>query len=298
MNNLLKRALSGAVFVAVIIGSIVWHPYAYAGVFLVVIVWALLEFYDIIKIDRVYANKFVGVLCGILLFCATFLYIQKRDLVSGDIFLVFIPLIVILFICQLYTTGSHSFRAIGYTLTGVVYIALPFALLNGLVFIDYDAQYLSTIPMGTDLPADTNILQEPNIQYNPGILLGFFILLWANDTFAYLTGMLFGKHRLFERISPKKSWEGFFGGLICTVIIAFFITKLFPVLPAVHWMVVAVIIVVFGVFGDLVESLLKRNLKIKDSGHFLPGHGGILDRFDSVLLAAPMVFFYLRLFVF
>ena len=127
---------------------------------------------------------------------------------------------------------------------------------------------------------------------------GFFILLWANDTFAYLTGIIFGKHRLFERISPKKSWEGFFGGLVGTVVLSFLVAKLFPVLPFYHWMAVAALIVVFGVYGDLIESLLKRNLKIKDSGHFLPGHGGILDRFDSVLLAAPMVYFYLKLVVF
>jgi len=162
-----------------------------------------------------------------------------------------------------------------------VYIVLPLTLCNGLVF-----------------PSSEGHFMDPERKYVPDLLLGFFILLWVNDTFAYLTGIMFGKHRLFERISPKKSWEGFFGGLICTVALSLLVAQLFPIiLPWYHWMAVAAIIVVFGVYGDLIESLLKRNLKIKDSGHFLPGHGGILDRFDSVLVSAPMVYFYLRVFV-
>ena len=271
MNNLVKRTISGAIFVAVVIGSICLHPYAYAAVMLAVVVWAMLEFYDIVIKDRVRTGKFLGVLTGIALFITSFFYAQ--DIVSGDLFLFFIPLLIFLFISQLYSANLYSFRAIAYTLTGVVYIALPFSLCNGLVF-----------PL--------------NGEYTPDILLGFFILLWTNDTFAYLTGMSFGRHRLFERISPKKSWEGFFGGLICTVALSFLVAKLFPVLRFYHWMAVAAIIVIFGVYGDLIESLLKRNLKIKDSGHFLPGHGGILDRFDSVLLAAPMTYCYLKLVVF
>jgi len=279
LNNLLTRALSGAVYVAVVIGSILLHPYAYAGMMLVVVVWAMLEYDDILIKDRVYANKFIGVLMGVGIFIAGFFYAQ--DVVSGNVFLYIIPIPVLLFISQLYSTDQNSFRAIAYTITGVAYIALPLTLCNGLVFPSSDGQFLN-----------------PDGKYTPDLLLGFFILLWANDTFAYLTGIMFGKHRLFVRISPKKSWEGFFGGLICTVALSLLTAKLFPILPFYHWMAVAVIIVVFGVYGDLIESLLKRNLKIKDSGHFLPGHGGILDRFDSVLLSVPMVFFYLKVFVF
>ena len=271
MSNLVTRTLSGAVFVAAVIGSILLHPYVYAGMMLVVIVWAMLEFYDIVIKDRVRVGKFIGVLSGVALFTANFFYVQ--DVVSGNIFLFFIPLLILIFIIQLYSTYLFPFRAIAYTLTGVAYIALPLSLCNGLVF-----------PF--------------NGEYTSDLLLGFFILLWTNDTFAYLTGIMFGRHRLFERISPKKSWEGFFGGLVCTVALSLLIAQWLPILPFFHWMAVAAVIVVFGVYGDLIESLLKRNLKIKDSGHFLPGHGGILDRFDSVLLAAPMVYFYLKAFVF
>ena len=281
MSNIVKRTLSGAVFIAIVIGSILLHPFAYAGVMVVIIVWAMLEYYDIVIKDRVRAGKFIGVLSGVSLFAAFFFYFQAKpisDTDSGDVFLFFIPLLVILFISQLYAANFYSFRAIAYTLTGVVYIALPFALCNGIVFPMFDG--------------------NPDGKYMPDILLGFFILLWANDTFAYLAGMMFGRNRLFERISPKKSWEGFFGGLLCTTALSLLVANWFTVMPSYHWVVVAIIIVVFGVYGDLVESMLKRNLKIKDSGHFLPGHGGILDRFDAVLLAAPMVYFYLALFVF
>lgn len=273
------RTISGAVFIAIITGSILLHPFAYAGVTVVVIVWAMLEYYDIVTKDRVHAGKFIGVLSGVAVFAAGFFYAQ--GMVTGDVFLFFIPLLVILFIGHLYSTDHYSFRALAYTLTGVVYIALPFALCNGIVFPSADGRFLN-----------------PDDKYVPDILLGFFILLWTNDTFAYLTGMIFGRRRLFERISPKKSWEGFFGGFICTVSFSLLIAKLFPIMPFYHWMAVAGIIAVLGVYGDLIESLLKRSMKIKDSGHFLPGHGGILDRFDSVLFAAPVVFFYLELFVY
>jgi len=270
LSNIVTRTLSGTVFIAIVIGSVLLHPYVYAGMMLTVTVWSMLEYYDIVIKDRVRAGKFIGMLSGVLLFTACFFYAQ--GVVSGNVFLFFIPLLILIFISQLYSAYLFPFRTIAYTLTGVLYIALPFSLCNGLVF-----------PDGT---------------YTPDILLGFFILLWTNDTFAYLTGIMFGRHRLFERISPKKSWEGFIGGLVCTVALSLLIARWLTVLSFFHWMAVAAIIVIFGVYGDLIESLLKRNLKIKDSGHFLPGHGGILDRFDSVLLAAPMVYFYLKLVVF
>ena len=269
--NLVTRACSGLIFAGVVVGSILMGAYPCAVVMLTVVVWSMLEFYDIVIRDRVRVSKLLGALSGGLLFVAGFLYVQ--NIVSYRVFLFSIPLIILLIISHLYSKAHHSFRAITYNLTGVMYIALPFTMLNGLMF-----------------PYSDGI-------YTYELLLGFFILLWSNDTFAYLTGIYFGRNRLFERISPKKSWEGFFGGLVCTVLLSLLIAKWLQILPFYHWMAVAALIVVFGVYGDLVESLLKRNLKIKDSGRFLPGHGGILDRFDSVLLAAPMVYFYLKMFV-
>ena len=275
-KNFFVRTISGAVFVSIVIGSILLGAYFCAAMILAVIVLAMIEYYSIIDKYDVKTDKIAGVLCGVLIFCAGFLFAQKT--VSNRIFLIIIPLLVFIFINQLYQKNTHSFRSIAYTVSGIIYVALPFTLLAGILFPSVEG--------------------NPEDRYMPDILLGFFIFLWANDTFAYLTGNAIGKHRLFERISPKKSWEGFFGGLISTVALSLLIAHLMPIISIFHWMAIAVITVVFGVFGDLVESLLKRNAGIKDSGNFLPGHGGILDRFDAALIAAPMVFLYLKAVVF
>ncbi|GAI59219.1 unnamed protein product, partial [marine sediment metagenome] len=127
------------------------------------------------------------------------------------------------------------------------------------------------------------------------ILLGFFILFWVSDTAAYLFGVSFGKHRLFKRISPRKSWEGLLGGAFIALITAYLLSLYFKDLRLPDWIIIAFIVVIIGTFGDLVESMYKRSLGLKDSGRILPGHGGILDRFDGVLLASPIVFTYLQL---
>jgi phosphatidate cytidylyltransferase len=272
LNNFVTRTISGAVFVVVVIGSILLNKYVFAGLMMVFIVWAMLEFYEIIIRKGALAAKVIGLLNGVFLFVAGFLYAQ--NIVTATIFAYLIPLTILLFMGQLYSRDNYSFRTITCTLTSITFIAAPFALLNGLAF-----------------PAAGGT-------YYPKILLGFFVLLWSNDTFAYLTGMKFGRRRLFERISPQKTWEGFFGGLVCTLALSLPVARFCGYMPFYHWMAVSAIIVVFGVYGDLIESLLKRNLKIKNSGRFLPGHGGILDRFDAMLFAAPMVYFYLKLFVF
>jgi phosphatidate cytidylyltransferase len=157
-------------------------------------------------------------------------------------------------------------------LTGVFYIALPFGLLNYFY-----------IP--ARLPGD--------VQY--GVLFGFFLILWLNDTAAYLVGSAIGKHRLFERISPKKSWEGSVGGAVFALFTAWLLSGYFSAILLWQWLVMAIIIVILGTLGDLVESMLKRNLGIKDSGNILPGHGGMLDRFDAVLLSAPVVYVFIVL---
>ena len=272
-NNIVIRTVSGAVFVAVVTGSILLGAYACAGMMIAFIVWSMIEYYNIACKDCVQIGKYIGVLSGVLLFVTGFFYAQ--GLVPGQVFLLLVPLIVLIFISQLYSKKPCSFFGLTNLIFGIAYIALPFSLFTGMMFISS---------------------ADAAIEYVPDILLGFFLLLWTNDTFAYLTGMMFGRRRLFERISPKKSWEGFLGGLIFTLASSLPISIIFPFIPYYHWMAVSAIIVLFGVYGDLVESLLKRSMDIKDSGSFLPGHGGILDRFDSVLLAVPMVFFYFKIF--
>jgi len=145
---------------------------------------------------------------------------------------------------------------------------LPFSLLNFILFIK---------------------------DWQPLILLSVFVTIWVNDTGAYLTGVTIGKHRLFERISPKKSWEGFIGGAVFALLSGYVFSLLIPEIQLINWLVFSEIIVVFGTFGDLIESLMKRTVGVKDSGDLIPGHGGLLDRFDSMLLAAPVIFIYLSL---
>ncbi len=163
---------------------------------------------------------------------------------------------------------------ISYTLLGVFYIALPLGLLN---FFYSPFQFRG--------------------EFNTHILLAFFIITWLVDTAAYLAGMAFGKHRLFERISPKKSWEGSLGGFVMGIITAWVISLIFKDLPFYHWAAIAIIITVVGGYGDLVESMFKRSVHTKDTGTILPGHGGILDRFDCVFFSAPLVFIYIYFFI-
>ena len=180
-----------------------------------------------------------------------------------------IPFIFIIFILELYRKSANPFKNIAFTILGIVYVALPFSLLNYLV-----------VYSGT---------------YSYELLFGFFFILWANDSGAYIIGSAIGKRKLFPRISPGKSWEGSIGGAITSYGVAFIISKWYTSVNLIDWMVIATILVIIGTLGDLVESLFKRSINVKDSGTLLPGHGGILDRFDSLIIATPFVFSYLIL---
>jgi phosphatidate cytidylyltransferase len=186
--------------------------------------------------------------------------------------------IVILLISELYVKQPDPLTHIAYIFLSHFYIALPLSLLNFIAFRTIFISPLVTI-------------------YTPVFLLALFVFIWVNDTGAYLTGMWLGKHRLFPRISPKKSWEGFFGGLVFTVASSFVFAYFKPEIPYYHWVILSLLVVLFGTWGDLVESLFKRTLEVKDSGRTLPGHGGFLDRLDSLLLAVYAVFFYVKLFI-
>ena len=141
-----------------------------------------------------------------------------------------------------------------------------------------------------------SILPHENIIFSPGIIIGFFLLIWANDTGAYLTGVSFGRHRLMERISPKKTWEGFFGGAVLAGLVAWLLSGWLGVVDKTHWIIIAAIISVAGTYGDLIESMLKRSIGVKDSGTIMPGHGGFLDRFDSAIISFPLVYLFITLF--
>ena len=271
MSNFFKRTITGALFVVVLIGSILWHPLSFALLFSVVSVLGLFEFYNLVKVKDIHPQKYIGVIFGLLIFLAFFL--NARNYLPSGVFVLLIPATAGIFLLELFRNKPNPFHNIAFTILGILYIAVPIALLNYLVYPDCIT-----------------------LTYNPEILIGYFVLIWTSDTGAYLTGISFGKHPLFKRISPKKSWEGFIGGTILTIAVSFVIAHFSHEINLYQWIAVALIIATFGVLGDLVESMLKRSLEVKDSGNFLPGHGGILDRFDSLIISSPFVFTFITLF--
>lgn len=301
MSNLLKRSITGLFFVAILIGSIVFSSISFFFLFLIITIAGMLEFYKLSRLAKAAPQKYVGLVIGILFFIFNFFY--SINYIDLKFFLIFIPLLVLVFVNELYLNNKRPFTNIAYTLLGVIYVAVPFSMMNYFVFRPgIEMQDLVTVKTALNIDFLNNMINyfsflKPNYNftYTPNRLLGFFFLLWANDTGAYIFGVSFGKHRLFERVSPKKSWEGSLGGAAVTMTVAYFLSKYFVDITFVDWMIIGLIIVIMGTWGDLVESLFKRSINIKDSGNILPGHGGMLDRFDSVLLAAPIVFTYLQL---
>jgi phosphatidate cytidylyltransferase len=267
MNNFIKRTLTAAVFVAVLLGCTYWNQYSFTILFFIITVFGIWEFYGLAEKADNQPQKLIGTAASALLFISNALV--AMGFYGPQLLIINIPAIFLIFILELYTKASNPFKNIAFTLLGIVYVALPFSLLN----------YITSF----------------NGTYSYELLFGFFFILWSNDTGAYLTGSAIGKHKLFPRVSPGKSWEGSIGGAVMSYIVAYFISGWFTGITTIDWIVVATILIVIGTLGDLVESLFKRSLNVKDSGNILPGHGGILDRFDSLILAAPIVFSYLYL---
>jgi phosphatidate cytidylyltransferase len=196
-------------------------------------------------------------------------------------FLFILPMVILIMIIELYRVKNKPFDSLAHTFFPVLYIAVPFSL----------------IPFSAFSHTGLNSLLPPeSITFSPGIIIGFFLLIWANDTGAYLAGVSFGRHRLMQSISPKKTWEGFVGGLIIAAIVAWLLSGWLGVVDTAGWISVSVIISVAGTYGDLIESMLKRSAGVKDSGSILPGHGGFLDRFDSTIISFPLVYLFISLF--
>jgi phosphatidate cytidylyltransferase len=276
MNNFVTRTLSGVVYVGAISASILLGSYTYLAVFSLLTGLALWEFYTLLeKHNQITIDKPVAILGGVYLFVAGTLGF------AGILPLKFISLwflfMLYLLITEVFRTRANAVREIAFTFFGQLYIALPLLFLGRLA---YPYQEFSGGP------------------YEPLYLLLFFVLIWIYDTGAYLFGVNFGKHRLFERVSPKKSWEGLIGGYILTIGAAVGLSYLFPgKMDTGQWIGFALVTITFGTFGDLVESMIKRSLHVKDSGTMIPGHGGLLDRIDSVLLAIPAVVIYCMFYI-
>jgi len=264
VNNLIKRTLTGIIFVTVLFGAIFFHQYTFFVLFLAITVGAINEYFSLIK-EKISPQRCMGSLIAASLFIAAFAHTNYN---YNKLYLITLALTFLVFIIELYRKKERPFDNIAHTITGVIYTGLPFSLINYIVFWGGDT-------------------------YLPLVLASIFILIWSNDTFAFLWGVSFGKHKLFERISPKKSWEGSIGGALSTIAISYLISRYVTSIETIDWIIIAIITVISGSLGDLCESLLKRSLNIKDSGNILPGHGGILDRFDALLIAIPFIFVYM-----
>lgn len=262
------RAITGFFFILVLVSATLWDARVFVVFFSLLGVLATREFLTIVRSDEVRPLFWGGLITSIILsgITAGFYLLDFPE----RLFSTLVPLLLFIFIAALYRKTKQPFHDIAYTLLGVIYGTVPFLFFVGLAF-------------------------SPG-EFTAGIPMGFLLLLWSNDTGAYLTGRSFGKRKLFQRISPNKTWEGFVGGVLIAMLVSFSFPAFLEGLDHHQWAIVAVIIGVFGTLGDLVESMLKRSLGIKDSGHILPGHGGLLDRFDGLLIAAPLVYVFLTLF--
>lgn len=289
-SNLTQRIITGLLGSAAIIYGLIVSEWAYFGVFFIICFFSLREFYKLSVVDGLVPLRTIGIIIGMVVFCLSF-FIERLNLDPKYYFIIF-PLMGLVYMIKLYKKGEHKpFTNIAFTFLGIFYIAVPISLLNHVVFLEYPAENHGFKFSSFDIIYNYNF--EP--------ILGILLILWATDTGAYFAGTFLGKHKLFERISPKKTWEGFFGGAILAGIIAFVFNLILrnygiQYLSTIDWIVITVIIVVGGTFGDLVESLLKRSIEIKDSGSSIPGHGGFLDRFDGLFISVPFVVAYLEIF--
>lgn len=276
MNNFIVRTITGVIFVAAIVASFL-RPETMVLLFSIVTGLTIWEFTGLVnERENVTVNRFICTVAGVYFFFAMTYFCS--DLYGGAaksvVFIPYLVTIVYLMIAELYLKQADPIQDWAYTMLSQMYIALPFSLLNVLAF---------------------NATTNGVVTFNTLLPLSIFIFLWVNDSGAYCVGSLLGRHKLFPRISPGKSWEGSIGGAVFVLLAAYAISYYLDgrMLNSIEWLGLGLVVVVFGTWGDLVESLFKRTLDIKDSGNILPGHGGMLDRFDSSLMAIPAAVIYL-----
>lgn len=268
LKNFIVRAISGVVMFAVLLGATLLSKATFALLLFAIMLGSELEFYRLAKKAGTSPQSLIGLIAGSLMIAAAMaaLYeIYAITIIAVAVFMLLIPLPLMF---ELYRKSKTPIANVGITYAGVIYAALPMALLMFFPLILGDGEW------------------------KPWSVIFYIFIIWANDVFAYLFGITLGKHRLFERISPKKSWEGFFGGLLGAMVMGYVAAVVLDANVAM-WIGLALIAAITGVFGDLVESLLKRSVDMKDSGNIIPGHGGWLDRFDALIYSVPFAFMYL-----
>ncbi|MEI7661187.1 MAG: phosphatidate cytidylyltransferase [Bacteroidota bacterium] len=283
MSNFWTRTITGLSMVFILLLALFFSGWVFASIFLVITVLGIWEFYGLITTDSCQPQKYYGTAAGVALYSSTAMVYLMPGAISSHSqwvnfipFLLPIPLFFTSLIIEVYRNRQNPLLNMATTTFGFLYIAMPFSLL--IFFNRPDMLHFLGMPV---------------------ILVCYFAFTWMYDTVAYLYGKQFGKHKLFERISPKKTWEGTIAGGIVTLVSAYGLHYLIKDIAVADLLALACMVLFFGTLGDLVESLLKRSLNIKDSGTILPGHGGILDRFDTMLISAPFVFlyFFFRLFI-
>lgn len=287
INTLITRTLTAIVFVAVLLGAILFNYITFSLLFLIVSVWGLFEFYKLSEKLGAKPYKALGILSGGILYCYGVYQNSNVSLYisSEKLFLVSIPLVFSVFIAGLFDKKPNTILNIAHTLMGIIYAVIPFVFLLNISCFDrnYTQHHVSENWSDNFAP------------YNYHYVLGIILLIWACDVSAYLVGSLIGKNKLYERISPGKTWEGTIGATILTIGCSLIISRWYPELATKHWIMISIMVSVLGTIGDLVESMLKRQAGVKDSGKIMPGHGGILDRFDSLLFVSPFIYCYLAL---
>lgn len=267
MKTLLIRSLSGLVFAILVIGSMIFDQAMLVGLFSAFTAIGTWEYFKMAEKKEQNLQTITGSILVILAyFIVAFIGL---DYIPFESIGILFPLILIVFIIELFRKQENPIQNIAFSILPIFYIGIPMA----------SASFLFKI----------------QAEHNYHFILAFFILMWSYDSFAYLTGVSMGKHRMIERISPKKSWEGFIGGIVLSLGIAVLIGYFFKDLSYLQWAIMSLIISTTGTFGDLIESMFKRSVGVKDSGKIMPGHGGILDRFDAALVAMPFVVAYLYL---
>lgn len=277
IKTLGTRALTALVFVVLLLTCLLWNYYSFTVFFFVVALLGLQEFYKLSEKLQARPYKIIGTVSAVCLY-ASFIKTEILN-ISGmpfdlrPVFLTLIPFVILL--TALFDKGNAPIQNALHTLLAIIYAVFPFALIHNLV-----------TPVGEHLdPAS----------FEPKLLLGVILLIWGNDTFAYLGGSLFGKHKMIERISPGKTWEGTITGILLSFAASFLFENLLLKTDTFLWPVLGILVPVLATFGDLVESLIKRQAGVKDTGNLMPGHGGILDRFDSLIFVTPFVFVILKL---
>ncbi len=271
MTELQKRVIAASLGALLIVGCTL-NPWTYFAIYFGICCLTQLEFYKLLGLDGNLPLRIFGTINGLFIFSLSF-FIEMFDLPTKYYFFCAVSLTGIYFIKLYVKKDLKPFANIAFTFLGIIYVALPFSLLNISVFFKGSGA----------------------ANYSWHVILGTMFILWATDTGAYFSGKAFGRRKLFLRISPKKTWEGSIGGGLFALCIGVGFSYLFTDLPMWKWACISVIVAIAGTYGDLVESLFKRSINIKDSGGSIPGHGGFLDRFDSLLLSAPFITAFLKL---